>query len=404
MEEVDNELSLKSFQRHDLRKHDQEEVDDGRNKAVKGSAGAYWSASRCTIDASNKTYVAIDNAVYCVAGEGSSSSGLNSNANENGYVHGKDGVVLPAESPRPLSLVKMHSFAHRHEVQSLTQWNNGSSREGSCSQFVASVDSTGCLCVSEFQIHHRNKTENDEDEQQPERSYQALPGSCYAMEVGWCGAALGRHQPTQAVVARHFKKDLSVFDGDMLVRNMSTLQNPTAIDTLGDQVYLVGETNKLGVYDLRESSKHGCVQCVTTTEMTTCLATSCRGSGSGDEYEVASGTGRSILLWDVRKWNILHKFSGIRHEPCALEFLNGSKSSTLCVGTISGTVEMVGLFDHQSLKSAKGPRPKLKSHLGLRGDSRWIGLGIAPFSSREGVSDRCVGLAASGGLYSFELS
>ena len=115
-EEASNELSLKSFQRHDLRKDDQEEVDDGRNKAVKGSAGAYWSASRCTIDASNKTYVAIDNAVYCVAGEEGPSS-----PNDNGYVHGKDGVVLPAESPRPLRLVKMHSFAHRHEVQSLTQ-------------------------------------------------------------------------------------------------------------------------------------------------------------------------------------------------------------------------------------------------------------------------------------------
>ena len=209
-----------------------------------------------------------------------------------------------------MCMEKMDAFAHRYEVQSLVQWNNesSSSREvsGNCSQFVASVDSTGCLCVSEFSLGRGQKKDDGDgggvgrEQLQPERSYQALPSSCYAMELGWSGVALGMHRPTQAVVARHLKRDLSVFDGDLLVRSINTLQNPTAIKTLDDQVYLVGETNKLAVYDLRESSKQGCVQCIVPGEGTTCLATSGRSSGrgvgeNGNEYEIASGTGRSVI-------------------------------------------------------------------------------------------------------------
>ena len=59
--ETDNLVSLQSFRRHDLRLREEsrslerglgkEDGGGGRvNKPVKGSAGAYWSASRCTID------------------------------------------------------------------------------------------------------------------------------------------------------------------------------------------------------------------------------------------------------------------------------------------------------------------------------------------------------------------
>ena len=400
---------LRGFNRHNLQVRDQSNK-DGSGKNVKGSAGAFWSASRCAIDTVDQVYVGIDNAVYHVAG---ADEVIRNTGQGESFVLGKDDVVLPVESPRPLELVPLQAFAHRFEVQSVTLWD--SSGRDSQSQFVASVDSTGSLCVCEY----RSGVGADKSNVCPERSYQALPASCSAMEVGWSGVALGQHQPTLAVVARHFRKDLNVFDGDMLVRSISTLQNPTAIRMMEENVYLVGEGNKLGVYDLRVSEKQGCVQCNVLNDVVTSLATQ-----QHSFMRVASGVGRSAILWDIRKWNILQRFSGMRQEVCGLEFLKDSGRRgppLLCVATINGEVNVIGMHTQKRQKGTKD-KQKLKSLSSLRGDSRWIGLGLAQpqYSAKEGgegiggdggggeedsqLMNKCIGFGISGGLYSFALS
>ena len=418
----EEEIKLHSFTRHDLEARDERTPgasppppppsSSSRTIQLKGSSGAYWSASRCCAVSgggdenemkSYQLYLGIGKTVY----RATRSCGIGKvpREGEELFKLGKDDVVLPSESKAGLEVTNLQAFAHRHEIQSMATWNASSTSIGS--HFVASVDSTGSLCVCEFQNHQsiRSDDEKDEASQCPERSYQAQPLSCSAMEVGWAGVALGRQQPTKAVVARHFPKDLNVFDGDMLVRTIKTIQNPTAIQMLEDEVYVVAETNKIGVYDLRVDARQGCVQCLQATDTVTCLASSpSRGSTSSDAA-VASGIGRTVAVWDVRKWNAFSRFTGLRQEACGIKCLN-TKANALCVASMNGEIKVIKFSPGAAVVSAKQKSTTFKSHANLRGDSRWIGLS-APVSHalwNGAAADTCIGLGVSGGLYSVTLS
>ncbi len=249
-------MSLRSFTRQDLRV-----VGGGGDGAgaassagagapVRGSSGAFWAATRCAAGPSNSgsghdAYLATGKEVYAVSGLHGEADLSGGSGRKQGYVLGKEGVTLPLESPRAAALVPLPAFAHRHEVQSIALWDEAEAEAEAATarrQFLASVDSTGSLCVCEFQGREGRGVELA-----PQRSYQGLPASCAAMEAGWAGVALGLRQPTKAVVARHFSKDLNIFDGDLRARTIRTVQNPTAIRTFGEETYLVAETNKLAL-------------------------------------------------------------------------------------------------------------------------------------------------------------
>jgi len=200
--------------------------------------------------------------------------------------------------------------------------------------------------------------------------------------------SLGERQPTRAAVARHFAKDLSVFDGDVVVRTVRTIQNPTAIELLAeDGTYAVAEKSKICVYDFRQGEAGGLAHCLPVNEMVTCLA---KSNNSGQPL-VASGIGRTVALWDLRKWGSERRTTeharirGLRSDVCGIEFLEPCSGETkVCAAGISG--------------EARVTEPgKKKEALDLKGDSRWIG-----FASDGG--GRCVGVAATGGLYSFTVS
>jgi len=240
------------------------------------------------------------------------------------------------------------------------------------------------------------------------------------MEAGWAGVALGRSQPTKAVVARHFPKDLNVFDGDLRARTIRTIQNPTAIRVFDEETYLVAETNKLALYDLRVGEREVCVQYLQLNEMVACLAVGTEGMPGG--LQVASGVGRTVALWDARKWNILKRFSGLRQEPCGLTFLK-SKPEALCVASMNGEINILGYGNAASTANtshseerplAQAPpqshqrqrgKKKFHVHASLRGDSRWIGLCTqhAQAAASWPKTDRCICLGASGGLYTITI-
>ena len=160
---------VRHFKRRSLVQSDPES--EGALRPLTGSAGAYWSATRCAASES-RAHFGIGKDVYSVPLEdaelGSSDQG--------NFVVGKDDVYLPIESPRPLVVEPSAAFAHRYEVQSVANWVKGGV------EFVASVDGAGGLCVCEF---HDGAAGSDS--RCPERSYQAKPPAASAMEVGWAG-------------------------------------------------------------------------------------------------------------------------------------------------------------------------------------------------------------------------
>ncbi|QDZ24460.1 hypothetical protein A3770_13p69780 [Chloropicon primus] len=355
----------------------------GVERVLSGSAGSYWAASRCALSKQGKTeagraYFAVGNGVYGLLLE---QSGREVKGDK--FVVGKEDVVLPFQAPQPVKVSPLTAFAHRFEVQSVTCWGGEGESE---TEFVASVDSAGCLCVCEFRQEGGRASGTGGASAGatlcPERSYQAKPTSATTMEVGWSGVSLGMKQPTKAVVARHFAKDLTLFDGDLLIRSVNTLQNPTAIELLGEEgVYAVAERSKIGIYDFRAGERQGMMHCLPVNGgIVTCLAI----GGS----LVASGIGRTAAIWDVRKWRTnkgrteLARVRGLRSECCGARFLE-AKQQQLCITGINGEVKVT---DGEGKKDT----------FNLKGDSRWIGVGS--------TGGTFAGLTASGGLYSFSVS
>ena len=395
-----------------------EDGDRGTNatKPLRGtSGGAYWAATRCAATR-GAAYFGTGKDVYRATFKE-----IDGASGDASFVPGKDGVSLPAEALEPLHVSPILGFVHREEVQSVACWDGGGG-----STFVASADAAGSLCVCEF------RSGGGEDPTScPEWSYHVKAPSATTMELGWAGecppthprpppppllrrrknahasltrrssllfadlsrrpsagVSLGERQPTRAAVARHFAKDLSVFDGDVVVRTVRTIQNPTAIELLAeDGTYAVAEKSKICVYDFRQGEAGGLAHCLPVNEMVTCLA---KSNNSGQPL-VASGIGRTVALWDLRKWGSERRTTeharirGLRSDVCGIEFLEPCSGETkVCAAGISG--------------EARVTEPgKKKEALDLKGDSRWIG-----FASDGG--GRCVGVAATGGLYSFTVS
>lgn len=55
-------------------------------------------------------------------------------------------------------------------------------------------------------------------------------------EAGWAGVAVAPGQPSQAALARHFAKDVTLFDGPVAVRTIHTLYYPSAVQLLSTQL------------------------------------------------------------------------------------------------------------------------------------------------------------------------
>lgn len=272
-------VELHHFTRHALVIDEGESASGSPGGVLRGSAGAFWSASRCAVSKTGGSrsrgsgvYLATASEVFRASLDGIETPDGSSKR----FVEGKEGVLLPFESPRQVSVAPVRAFAHRFEVQGLSTRPRGGDADA---EIVASVDSSGSLCVCEFWDKSVGAEDASASSLVPERSYQAAPPSAYAMELGWAGVALGTHQPTKAVVARHFPKDLSLFDGDLLVRQMKTIQSPTAIESFSEDVYVVAQKNKIGIYDLRGGERQGLVQCLPVNNMVTCMAT---GSFEGE--------------------------------------------------------------------------------------------------------------------------
>ena len=65
---------------------------------------------------------------------------------------------------------------------------------------------------------------------------EAASGLLLCREAGWAGVAVAPGQPSQVALARHFPKDVTLFDGPVAVRSIHTMYCPTAVLLLSTQL------------------------------------------------------------------------------------------------------------------------------------------------------------------------
>ncbi|EFN57285.1 hypothetical protein CHLNCDRAFT_143873 [Chlorella variabilis] len=317
---------------------------------------------------------------------------------------GKGGVYI-AEAGAEVQAAPLGALQHQAEVQHLALHEQGDGQA-----VLASVD-----CYGRALLAQARRLEG-----QPGlhiTGVHQLQPADVLREPGWAGVALAPGQPSQAAVARHFAKDVTLFDGPMAVQTIHTLYRPTAVQLLstrhvaspgGGPLVAVAEGPQLSIWDVRGSKRGGRV------------AKLCPGPYHGHLYCIAAaddgglpligaaGHERSVLVWEPRKWVLLDRWSNcLKYEATGMHFCSanprlcyvagmdyevlcgewgGNKASRLGGGNraannthtgLKSGAAAAGAADAQGEEETAAAAGGLGRGVSFRGDSRWVGLGKA---------------------------
>lgn len=335
---------------------------------------------------------------------------------------GKGGAFLP-EAAHGASWDELPTLALRAEVQDLQL------AEDSGGGVLAAVDCYGRATVAHMR---RDGGGNANDIASAGRmqvvGIEQLQPEEVAVEAGWAGVALAPGQPTQVAVARHFPKDVTIFDGPLAVRTIHTLYRPNAVRLLppglassvgGAGVVAVAEGPLLSVWDLRAAGRGARVAKLNGGVASGHLYCIAAAEGAATPLLGAAGADRSVMVWDSRTWTAVDRWSNcLKYEATALHFSAADASHCVACGLDYEVV--VGRWGGQRRSRLGGGHRTAEAaaaggagggggggggnsggdrggHASFRGDSRWMGLG------RAQGQDVLAGVTASAQLYTAEL-
>jgi hypothetical protein len=262
-----------------------------------------------------------------------------------------------------------------------------------------------------------------------EHAYPLHPNdSAVCLEGGLTvsSVAEGSMNNNLAVIARHFPKDVTVFDKDVAVRTLHTLHNPNNIKIVDNNLVAVAEGSMVTVYDTRIADRQTRVarlQPVGSAASGSMYALAASSSG-GFSLLGAGGEDRDVFVWDPRVWKSVNQWKNcVKYELTSLHFLD-SDPRYCVVGGMDYEVACGAWFENKSkafranidksmsglvkprgasVGRATGPVTEAGSVAeaqrqsrvvaSYRGTSRWIGM-----SKLEG-KDIFVGVTTDGKLY-----
>ena len=263
--------------------------------------------------------------------------------------------------------------------------------------------------------------------------------------------------PTQVAVARHFAKDVTLFDGPLVTRTLHTLYNPNAIELLGSDLaplpgggplVAVAEGPQVSLWDVRASGRGARVARLGPGPHHGALYALAASAGGGQPLLGAAGADRGVLVYDPRKWSLLHRWAScLKYEATALHFFTASPQhavvagldyEVLCAEWSSGRASRLPATSHfgsgagpggaaatqqrrqqhmqqqQRRQQGRAVGPQLQPEGGdddeegifanaargitFRGDAHWLGL------AKVAGQDVFAGLTSSGQLYIAEFA
>ena len=229
-------------------------------------------------------------------------------------------------------------------------------------------------------------------------------------EGGWTGGAVSPYSRNMVAVARHFPKDVTVFDNNVPVRTFNTLYCPNDITLLssggsspkdGDATPLVAvaEGNVVTAWDLRIGGRASRVNRLSTGPYSGHLY-SIAATGGGCPLLGSAGEDRDVCVWDLRTWKTIDRWRNcLKYEVTSLHFLESNPSYCVVSGMDyevacgSWLNNMSKAFQSSVLKQGTGGRAagpisevgsiaetmrQSRVSASFRGTSRWIGIAKAP--------------------------
>lgn len=317
---------------------------------------------------------------------------------------GKGGVYLPTvgSEGKHVECKALPSLQMQSEIQSL----HISAPESTGESTMISTDMYGrALCT----VLNGECNENDVGV----RSMYTLQPEDGALvrEAGWTGGVVSPCSRNIVAIARHFPKDVTVFDESIPMRRFSTLYNPNDVLLLssdvseaetGDGAPLLGvaEGNIVTIWDLRIGGTGARVNRLNTGpyggHLYTIAATSrdCPLLG-------AAGEDRDVCVWDPRMWKKVDRWTHCsKYEITSLHFMRsnprycvvGGLDYELACGAWFHNVSKAFQSNVQKQQAAAGRAAGPVTEVGsiaetmrqsrvsasFRGNSRWIGVAQAP--------------------------
>lgn len=317
---------------------------------------------------------------------------------------GKGGVYLPAvgSEGKRVECKALPSLQMQSEIQSL----HISPPDATGESTMISTDMYGrALCtVLDGECNENNVGVRSMYTLQPE-------DGALVREAGWTGGVVSPCSRNIVAIARHFPKDVTVFDESIPMRRFSTLYNPNDVLLLssdgsaaetGDGAPLLGvaEGNIVTIWDLRIGGTGARVNRLNT------------GPYGGHLYTLAAtnrdcpllgaaGEDRDVCVWDPRMWKKVDRWTHCsKYEITALHFMKsnprycvvGGLDYELACGAWFHNVSKAFQSNVQKQQAAAGRAAGPVTEVGsiaetmrqsrvsasFRGNSRWIGVAQAP--------------------------
>lgn len=239
---------------------------------------------------------------------------------------GKCGAVIADLGPA-LTAIPINQITHRAEIQDVQLLHTSDTASGTDSALVATVDSCGRAIIAQLE-HNSNRNKREWTVVQV---HQLQPMDLLR-ERGWAGIALAPSKPTQTAIARHFPKDITLFDADIPVRTFHTTYHPTSIQLAGDDGNLViaAEGPQVSVWDARSCGTRGarCARFSSGPHSSHFYTTAINNNTSNNNSNLSSsfmvgatGADRGVTVWDSRTWRTVQRVKNcVKYEATALHF------------------------------------------------------------------------------------
>eukprot|EP01133_Synstelium_polycarpum_P019072 gene19072-22837_t len=232
---------------------------------------------------------------------------------------------------------------------------------------VAAIDARGSVSVF-------SNNEND-----IVQLYNIAPTS-QSVESGWSGVSIHPTLDTQLSTTRFFQKQVHNYDADRLVSTYQLANHPTQIAYFTpsgstSSLLAVTEQNQLNIYDSRLPNA--------LIHKFTPSSSVLYAIGTSDHYVGVGGEGRSLHVYDTRKWSNVGNWSNcLKYEITSINFSGVDKA-----------VSYLGGLDSEILAGAWNGSGGVDHFSGLRVDSRWLGV------SKLRGSETLFGLTSLGSVY-----